>query len=225
MGPAQLTLDLTPDPRRGRGDFMVTGSNAEALAMIDAVADWPSGRMLVVGPAGSGRTHLAAIWAAERGVTLLAGAGFRRPDPGPAYALDDADAVAGDAPAEEALFHLLNRAEADGAPLLMTARAAPGAWGIALPDLDSRLRACPVTRMHHPDDALLTMALVKLCDDRQLALDDPVLRYVVARMERSLADAVRIVDALDRAALNRQKRVSRPMAAEVLARMKPAPCP
>ncbi len=225
MGPAQLTLDLTPDPRLGRAEFMVTPANAGALDAADAVADWPSGRLLVVGPAGSGRTHLAAIWAADRGVPLLRGAGFTRPGPAPAYALDDADAVAGDAAAEEALFHLINRAEADGTPLLMTARDVPGTWRIALPDLDSRLRACPVARMDRPDDALLTMALVKLCDDRQLALDDHVLRYVVARMDRSLAAAARIVDALDRAALNRQKRVSRPMAAEVLARMTQTPCP
>jgi chromosomal replication initiation ATPase DnaA len=225
MEPAQLTLDLAPDPRLGRSDFMVTPANAGALATVDNVAGWPSGRMLVAGPSGSGRTHLAAIWAAERGVPLLRGAGFARPEPAPAYALDDADAVAGDPRAEEALFHLLNRADADKAPLLMVARDVPGTWGITLPDLDSRLRACAVTRMARPDDALLTMALVKLCDERQLALDDHVLRYVVTRMERSLAAAARIVDALDRAALDRQKRVSRSMAAGVLAQMKRTPCP
>jgi len=156
---------------------------------------------------------------------LLRGDGFTRPDPAPAYAVDDADAVAGDPLAEEALFHLLNRAAADGATVLLTARDVPGTWGIALPDLDSRLRACPVVRMHRPDDDLLAMALVKLCDDRQLALDEPVLRYLVARLDRSLAAAARIVDALDRAALNRQKRVSRPMAADILAQMKHTPCP
>lgn len=225
MEPAQLTLDLAPGPRFGRADFMVTAANADALAIADAVSDWPSGRMVVAGPAGAGRTHLAAIWAAERGVPLMRGAGFIRPDPAPAYALDDADAVAGDPVAEEALFHLLNRIDADAAPLLMTARDVPGTWGITLPDLDSRLRACPVTRMQRPDDDLLTMALVKLCDDRQLALDDHVLRFVVARMDRSLAAAAQIVDALDHAALNRQKRVSRPMAADILARMKHSPCP
>lgn len=225
MGPAQLTLDLAPDLRLGRADFMLTPANADALAAVDAVADWPSGRMLVAGPAGSGRTHLASIWAADRGVRLLRGADFKRPETAAAYALDDADAVAGDPLAEEALFHLLNRADADGAPLLMTARDVPGTWGIALPDLDSRLRACPVVRMHRPDDALLAMALVKLCDDRQLALDEPVLRYLVARMDRSLAAAAMIVEALDRAALNRQRRPSRPMAADILAQMKHTPCP
>lgn len=225
MGPAQLLLDLTPDPGHGRADFLLTPANADALATVDAAAAWPTGRMLVAGPAGSGRTHLAAIWATDRGVPVLNGAGLTPPTAAPAYALDDADAVAGDPAAEEALFHLLNRAEADGAPLLMTACDVPGTWGITLPDLDSRLRACPAVRMHQPDDALLAMALVKLCDDRQLALDETVLRYVVARMERSLAAAARIVDALDRAALNRQKRVSRPMAADVLAQMNASQCP
>lgn len=225
MGPAQLLLDLVPGPRLGRADFVVSPSNAGALAAIDLWADWPDGRMLVTAPHGAGRTHLAAIWAAERDVPLMQGASFARPDPAPAYVLDDADAVAGDPEAEEALFHLINRAGADGAPLLLTARDMPGTWGIALPDLDSRLRACPVTRMDRPDDHLLTMALVKLCDERQLAVDDHVLRFVVTRMDRSLACAARIVDALDRAALNRQKRVSRPMAAEVLAQMKHSQCP
>lgn len=225
MAPAQLLLDLVPDPRLGRSDFLVSPSNADALAAIDRWTDWPDGRMLVMAPSGSGRTHLAAIWAAERGVPLMQGAGFARPDPAPAYAIDDADAVAGDPAAEEALFHLINRAGTDGAPLLLTARDMPGTWGILLPDLDSRLRACPVARMDRPDDHLLTMALVKLCDDRQLALDDHVLRFVVARVDRSLSAAARFVATLDQVALNRQKRVSRPMAAETLAQMKQNECP
>lgn len=225
MGPAQLLLDLVPDPRLGRADFMESPSNTDALAAIDRWADWPDGRMLVTAPQGAGRTHLAAIWAAERGVPLMRGATFARPDTAPAYALDDADLVAGDPAAEEALFHLINRAHADGAPLLLTARDMPGTWGIVLPDLDSRLRACPVTRMDRPDDHLLTMALVKLCDDRQLALDEYVLRFVVTRMDRSLSAAARLVAALDQVAVNQKKRVSRPMAARVLAQMSPAECP
>ena len=225
MDPAQLLLDLVPDPRLGRADFMVSPSNEAAFAAIDLWMDWPGRRMLITGPAGAGRTHLAAIWAAERGVPLVRGAGFTRPDPAPAYALDDADAVAGDPAAEEALFHLINRADADGAPLLMTARDMPGTWGVALPDLDSRLRACPVTRMDRPDDHLLAMALVKLCDERQLALDDHVLRFIVARLDRSLSAAARVVAALDAAAVHRQKRVSRPMAADVLAQMSRTECP
>jgi chromosomal replication initiation ATPase DnaA len=221
----QLLLDLASDDRMGRDDFLPGATNAAALSAVDGWQRWPSGRMLICGPAGSGRTHLAALWAGEARARRLSGHTLKRPDWAPAYAVDDADGVAGGPDREEALFHLLNRAEADGAALLMTAQDTPGTWGLALPDLESRLLACPVARLDRPDDALLRMTLVKLCDERQLAIDEATLEFLLARMDRSLSFARRVVAALDHAALRLRKRVTRTMAADILATLQgPAPC-
>jgi chromosomal replication initiation ATPase DnaA len=219
MGARQLVLDLDTGPRLGREDFMPSQANAAALEAVDGWQEWPDLRMILAGPGGSGRTHLAAIWAADAGAAHLSGHTLALPEPARAYAVDDADAAAGNAAREEALFHLLNRAAAQRAPVLMTARDTPGTWGIALPDLNSRLLACAVTRLDRPDDTLLYMTLVKLGDERQLALDTATLDFLLARMDRSLSSAHRVIAALDHAAVSRQKRVSRALAAEVLAQM------
>lgn len=220
----QLVLDLPTAQGLTRADFLPAASNAAALAAIEAWRGWPGGRLLLRGPSGSGRTHLAAIWAQETGALWLSGATLALPalpEPGrlppPAYAVDDADLVAGAPEREEALFHLLSRAQSDGAALLMTAAAAPGVWGLGLADLESRLTACAVALVDRPDDDLVRVALVKLFDDRQLTVAPETVDYLVPRIDRSLAAARLIVEALDRAALSRQKRISRALAAEILA--------
>lgn len=190
----------------GRQDFFVAPANAAALAGIDAWAGWPQGKLLLVGPAGSGKTHLARLWAAETGAVVLAGAAVAAADlPALAgaglVAVDNAAAVAGDPAAERALLHLHNMLAEAGGRLLLTARRPAPAWGLALADLASRVEAAALVRLEAPDDALLAAVLVKLFADRQLAVGPDLVAYLVARMERSLGAARAIVAALDRGAL------------------------
>lgn len=224
----QILLDLAARQAMGRADFLPSPANQAALTALDGWQDWPGGRMLLVGPPGSGRTHLLRIWAGESDACLLNGDSLT-PDAlplaraAPALAVDDAEGVAGDAVREETLFHLFNHAQAAGQPLLLSARDTAGTWGMGLADLESRIQTCPVTRVQRPDDDLLRMVLVKLFHDHQLAVEDPTINFLAARIDRSLDFARRVVEALDQEALSRQKRVSRVMAADVLARLSPPP--
>ncbi|OSP53844.1 hypothetical protein BV911_15890 [Pseudoruegeria sp. SK021] len=226
MTGTQLLLDLEMARHMGRADFLLAPSNAAALAALDDWRNWPLNRQLLCGPKGSGRTHLLRIWQAETGAALLSGRDLS-PDAlelaatAPGLAVDDADRTAGDAGRQETLFHLFNLVQSRGVPLLLAAPDAPGTWGLTLPDLESRVQTCPIARLQRPDDHLLRMVLCKLCDDRQLAIGDETLTYLVTRMDRALDVAYRVVNALDHEALSRQKRVSRTMAAEVLSRLFP----
>ena len=101
------------------------------------------------------------------------------------------------------------------ASLLLTARAAPATWPVAIPDLASRLRAVPVATLHAPDDAMLRAVIVKLAADRQLVLDESVVRYVAARIERSFAAARTAVITLDNEALRQRRPATRALAAEL----------
>ena len=155
-----------------RAAFFVSPVNALALAALDGWHDWPGGKMLLVGPVGAGKTHLAHIWAAEAGAAVLVqAAALPRADLPALAALAGwwsrmPQAVAGDPQAEAALFHLHNLMSAAGT-LLLTASAPPRDWGLDLPDLLSRMQALPLTRLQAPDDALLSAVLVKLFADRQ----------------------------------------------------------
>lgn len=217
MTETQLPLNLTPDPRMGRAEFLPASSNAAGLYAVDNWQDWPEHRMLLCGPEGAGRTHLGMLWASETGAAALTGPALcMLPDAAPAYMVDDAHLVAEDPARQENLFHLYNRARADHTPMLLTAPDTPGTWGLDLPDLLSRMLTLPVTRLDPPDDMLLQMALVKLFDDRQISVSAEVITYLSRRIDRSLSAAERIVDTLDRAALSRQKRISRTLAGEIL---------
>jgi len=215
----QLTLELAPEPGFERENFVVSGSNEQAYAMIERWPDWPDPVLLILGPPGAGKSHLGAIWAsiAKAGVqsaAALAAANIEALAAAGPLLLEDADAIG---EAETQLFHLINLMRENSIALVITAKAPPDAWGLRTADLLSRLRLAPTVAIGPPDDALMRAVLVKLLIDRQLVIDTSVVGYIALRLERSLDAARTFIDALDREALARQCRISRAIAADVLA--------
>jgi chromosomal replication initiation ATPase DnaA len=217
-GPRQLTLDLDHAESFARDDFLDGPPNAAALALIDNWPDWPSRMVALVGPEGSGKSHLASIWAAQAGARCIAARALQERDVPATLAtgalvVEDAAEAAFD---EIAMFHLLNLAREERAFVLLTARTSPGSWAIRTRDLASRFNALPVIALAPPDDALLRALLVKLFADRQLGVDEPLIGYVATRIGRSFADARAAVARLDREAMRRQRPLTRALAADVL---------
>lgn len=216
----QLAFDLPAREAFRRADFFKSVANAHALAAVEGWRSWPGGKLLLVGPPGSGKTHLAHIWADLAKARMVAGADLANADlPELAQAglvvVEDADAVAGSREAEVALFHLHNLVVPRGA-LLLTARGPVRDWGLALPDLKSRMQAAPVARLEAPDDALLSAVLVKLFADRQTVVPPTLIPWLVARMERSIDAARALVAAMDARALAQGKPITRATAQGLL---------
>lgn len=219
MTARQLPLALPHRTALGREDFLVAPSNAAAVALIDRWPHWPSHAVLLVGPAGSGKSHLVEVWRQVSGARRVAAGSLRAADVPTlldtgALALEDAP---GERLDETALFHLLNLAHQQGARLLITAATHPAQWRVALPDLASRLRAAPAIELGPPDDELLRGVLVKLFADRQLAVDEPLVSFLLTRMPRSLDAARLLIAEIDRRALEERAEVTRNFAARVLA--------
>jgi chromosomal replication initiation ATPase DnaA len=216
-GPTQLALALDHAESLAREDFLAGPSNSAALALIERWPDWPSRIVLLRGPEGSGKSHLAAIWARASGARTISPRALGGTDVPIALATGALvlDNLAEGRFEEAALFHLLNLAREERAHVLITARSAPATWLIAVPDLASRLRALPVVALDAPDDALLRAVLVKLFADRQLAVDESLIGFLVTRIERSFAAARAAVARLDREALRLQRPVTRALAGEL----------
>jgi len=217
--PRQLPLDLGHGTAYSRDDLVVSRANAEAVALVDRWPDWPAPVVVLAGPSGAGKTHLAAIWREAAGAlaisasaigTAAAGIG------GHPVLIDDVDSAPIDEPG---LFHLINAVRGAGSHLLLTARGFPSAWRVTLPDLASRLKAAATVEIHEPDDLLLAGVLTKLFADRQVEVEPHVVQYLVRRIERSLATAMRVVERLDRAALEQKTRITRALAAEAVSAM------
>lgn len=217
-GARQLAFDLPHAESFRRDDFLPDPANEAALALIDAWPAWPARIAAVVGPAGSGKSHLAAIWAERAGARIVDAASLTREDV-PMALVTGAVVVEDLSPGridEAALFHLLNLAREEGAYVLITARSRLDLEGCSLPDLASRLRAVPVISLPAPGEALVAAVLVKLFSDRQLLVDEETVAYLINRIERSLAAAREVAARLDRASLSRGRRITRAFAAEVL---------
>jgi len=214
----QLALDLAGPPDYRREAYAVSDANRGAHAMVMRWPRWRQGHLLLVGPPGAGKTHLAEIWAEQARPIRVAPSALtaRLGDVGRGAAVLVEDAHAG--LDEDGLFHLLNRAAGDaGVTVLITGRGRPAEWRIALPDLASRLTAAETAVINPPDDDLLRQVLEKLFRDRRTPLNPGVIEYLLVRMERSVDAARHLVAALDLAALSRQKPVTRALARETLA--------
>jgi chromosomal replication initiation ATPase DnaA len=213
----QFAFEFPHRPAFGADDFLIAPSNAAAVAWLDRWPVWPSSATVLHGPPGCGKTHLAHVWQARSDAVLRAAASLAPHDvaslaANAAVVIDDAEGAA-----ERPLLHLANLIAERGGHLLLTAAAPPARWPTALPDLRSRLVAMPEIAMLAPDDALIGALLLKLFADRQLGVGEEVVVFLLHHMERSFAAARRIVAALDRAALVAQRRVTVPLAREVLA--------
>jgi chromosomal replication initiation ATPase DnaA len=216
--PRQLAFALPHAESFTRDNFLEGPANAAGLALVDSWPDWPNRIMLLVGPEGSGKSHLAAIWAEEAGARSTSAHALTADGvPGAlatgALVVEDLKSPDFD---ERAMFHLMNLAREDGASVLITARAPPSAPDVELRDLRSRLRAVPVVSLLPPDDQLFRALIVKFCADRQLAIDETVVAYLTTRIERSYAAVRQAVELLDSEALRLGRPVTRALAADLL---------
>ena len=124
----QIPLPLGTSVSYDQNQFLITPSHAAVLSTMAAPDAWPQGKLVIVGPRASGKTHLLHMQAAQAGLSVLAPMGG--PTSGHALAIvDDADSVAGHPEAEEWLFHLHNNTLGAGGRLLLSARSAPARWG------------------------------------------------------------------------------------------------
>lgn len=214
----QLTFDLAHRPALGAEDFLISQSNQAASDIVDRWPNWPHWSVVVVAPTGAGKTHLANVWRLRSGAAAFAASLLSEQDVARANgALLVEDLHTGIAD-ERVLFHLLNLAREHKLSMLLTSRLPPGELVVALPDLRSRLRALPLVAISPPDEALLKAVLVKQFADRQLAVEPHVISYIALHMEQSMEAAATIVAEIDRRALAAHRKVTRALAAEVLAR-------
>jgi len=212
----QLPLTFAHRSALGAEDFMPSGSNQEARAWLECWPNWPGPALILHGPAGAGKTHLAAIWQRRAHAIILdrtkLGATLEI-DASRCYLVDPAEPIID----EVALLQLYNRLREEKGCLLLTARRPVTQWGLNLPDLASRLTAAPAVAIGAPDDELLAALFLKMFDDRQLKIPEPVIRYLLTHMERSFAAARHLVHELDRLSLARQRPITIPLARLALA--------
>jgi len=216
--PRQLAFALPHSESLTRDNFLEGPANSAGLALVDSWPEWPNRIMLLVGPEGSGKSHLAAIWAEQAGARsisahLLTAAVVPGALATGALVVEDLNSSDFD---ERALFHLINLAREEEALVLITARRPPSLLQLELRDLRSRLRALSAVSLLPPDDLLFRSLIVKFCGDRQMNVDESVVTYVANRIERSYVAARRAVELLDAEALRLGRPVTRSLAAELL---------
>ena len=209
-----LGFDLDPAPRLSRDSFTVSAANRGAVTLLDAWPNWTAPFLNLVGPDGSGKSHLARIWAGRAGARFIDVGSLDDVCAGQCAVVDDIEALT--EAQQQALFHLYNRLIAGGS-LLLVSREPLSRMVVSTPDLQSRLRAVPVAEIEAPDDALLEAVMRKRFDDRQIGVEQAVIDYILSRIDRSFSALEAVVQRLDARALAEKRAVTVPLAREVLA--------
>ena len=212
----QLTFDWPIGVALGPEDFFVAPANAQAYAMLAAPDTWPDRKLVITGPTGSGKSHLARVARAQLGGQIYDSRALPNtlPNAGEVVIVEDMELLP--ATSQEFMFHLHNHLRNTSGYLLMTAQTVPSRWPLTLPDLASRMQAATVTRIDDPDDRLLAALIMKLMADRQIMPPPALVNYLVPRVERSFAAAAEIVAALDCESLSSGRAINIKLAATLL---------
>lgn len=196
IGRKQIPLDLTPAPDFTYETFIEAPSNMGALSTLRAWPAWPAPAMLLLGPEGTGKTHLGEAWLARSGGVFL----------------DDAQTRA-----EGTLFGYINRALRGEIPgLLLTSRTPPSGWGVCLPDLNSRLSAMPKIELFEPDDDSLHPITRALFKRRGREVSREVVDYLLKYTDRSIPALTDTIRQIDEAASSAKADVTRPFMAKLV---------
>ncbi len=216
--PQQLTFTLPVSVSQGAEDFFVSDANAQAYSLVRRDAAWPEGKLCLIGPRGSGKSHLTRVWQADRQADVVEAATLTGaedlPAAGAGVALEGMEHLPPHA--QEYVFHLHNHLKATQGRLLLTATCPPAHWGLTLPDLLSRMQAATLVRIADPDDDLLNAVMLKQFADRQLMPAPHVLNYILSRTERSFSAIADVVGQIDVMALSRKSAITRALARDVL---------
>lgn len=218
-GQSQLAFDFDHRAALGRDDFLVAPCNEEAVAWVDRWPDWPGPALVLYGPEGCGKSHLASVWSGTAGAATVLAASLSVDRVGDLAVGEAVHIVVEDIDTgidQAALLHLYNRIAEHGGYLLLTARTAPARMELPLADLASRLRAAPSVEITPPDDALFAALLVKLFNDRQIRIQSEVVEFLVRRIERSFAAAKKLVKAANQLSLADRRAITIPLMRRVL---------
>ncbi len=212
-GPPQLALPLCEGaPRYTRAAFLVSDSNAAAWRAAEAWAHSDEPALIVCGPPGSGKTHLATILAEDMGGRFGDFAAMPTPPSGVGLIVLD------NMPADEArkLVAVIEDLAASNHRLILAGRGHPGEWSGGLQDLRTRLEAMPRANLGEPDEALIRCVIAKGFRDRQLVVAPAVVEFAAQRLERRFAAARNFVAAADRAALEEKRKISIALAQKII---------
>ncbi len=217
MTALQIPIALPVDPAMGEDDFLITPSNKDACLMADVFGRASPGVLLLLGPQGSGKSHLARIWQKKNAARLIDFSHFDPQQNVPTTLVwEDADDTSWDKAAQEKAFHLLNLVKENRAALLITATQKPSSWNLSLADLRSRLNAVQVAALGLPDDALMAGLILKHVRDRQLRVSEDVLSYLITRLPRDGAAVAEALRQLDEASLSTKRAITVPFVREAL---------
>lgn len=217
----QFPFDFEPVRQYKRQDFIVFDCNRDALRAIELWPDWPFFALLIFGPHGSGKTHLAHIFADHVrsvlqkpiSVSFLQARDIKTNkvshihEKNPCLVVENLSAQVD----EEAIFHLFNIYQNEGGNILFTSHYPFARINFKLPDLKSRLNLVPRVAICQPDDQMLSVLIVKLFSDRQIMISSEVLNFIVQNMERSFDYAEKLVERADALSLSLKRAITVPL--------------
>jgi len=181
------------------------------------------------GAASSGKTHLlnaSADFARLNGVPMQIydatqllhcdAAGFEGFSHCDVLAIDNLDALAGNAEWEACFYQVINRCRDGEYRFLFSTTLRPESLATRLDDFRSRLQWGLLLQLPFSDDAEIRQILRKRAGLLGIELSDEVISYLMTHHARDLAEQIAILQHLDGVSLSQQRKVTIPLVKQAL---------
>lgn len=211
----QLPLPFKHLPQFHQHSYVVGEGNKLAFQWLQEWPNWSTPGLVIHGPIGAGKTHLAYIWQNLAKATYLKAYNLTQTQvatliEAPNHVVID-EFTAPNFQQEQLLFHLYNVIKGAKKSLLVMSPVSPKSWKISLPDLRSRLSTLGVVSLEDPDDNLIKAIMLKRFSDYQVIVDERTLNYLLHHVERSYPAIHRWIDILYQHSLANHRRITIPL--------------
>jgi len=220
----QLALPLSFRNVKNHSNFILNKVNEVALSLIDEFNDIKKFKkkfnfpvLILYGPPGSGKTHLAYIYKEitnAKFIKKLSNINLDEVKLGKSFIFDDFDKI--ESLDENFFIHFFNEISVNLGSLLITTSKPPNEINFSLSDLESRINSCISTKIELPDDDFLFSILVKELSDKKIFLNDKLCLYIIKRIKRNYKAISLFAETLDIMSLENKTKITLKQIKEVL---------
>ncbi len=224
MDKKQLTFGFPHTPSYGPQDFALFSSNQDAYRWIESFPNWNVPGLVLVGPTGSGKTHLTHVLQEKSGGQIIQFADLSESLLETLESLPKVIIIENcntwDRTREVILFHLYNHLIKHQGLLVLTSVHPVNHWSLKLPDFQSRVKTLAEVTIGEPEDELLLAILIKRFADHQIKVDFKIAEFLIKRLPRTYGEFHQVIDLILEKNLEQKKGITIPFLKNVLPGLK-----
>lgn len=203
----QTILKFENNPSFKDSDYFVSECNRQAYDNLFKWPKWDSKLINLVGPKGSGKSHLLEIFSIKNNflkVNSLAEI-KKKLETIIKYdklIMDDINQID-----EKVFFSILDNYISNNKFLIISTIDSLLTYKFKLADLKSRITLFHKYEIYQPNDKMIYFLIQKFLSDRQIKIKKDLITHIIKKIDRSYNRIMKFIDQIDRQSLSNNKKI------------------